>query len=195
MKSEPVWPARNRGLTRARDHDVFGLQVAVHDAECVRGSHTIRNLAGEVDGFAYPERAAIEHGPQGLALHQLGDDIGAAGIGADVVNGDDIGMIQRRARALLVQSERGGGRHRRRLSAGFLSRPCGANVRHAHARPRPCRPRPACRGSHNYQAAAGGWGLGLGTGDCSDICLSVVFWSGAAQGLPHFVAGLQGFWI
>jgi hypothetical protein len=110
MKSEPVWPARNRGLTRARDHDVFGLQVAVHDAECVRGSHTIRNLAGEVDGFAYPERAAIEHGPQGLALHQLGDDIGAAGIGADVVNGDDIGMIQRRARArFLFKASAAGG--------------------------------------------------------------------------------------
>ena len=40
-------------LARARDHDIFGLEIAVHDPECVRRSHAIRNLAGEIDGFAH----------------------------------------------------------------------------------------------------------------------------------------------
>jgi len=74
----------------------------VHDALLVGGHQTLRDLDTAISRLAQRERAIEEPLPQSLPLQQLGDDVGRAIVHADVVNGDDVGMIQRGSRACLL---------------------------------------------------------------------------------------------
>ena len=93
----------------ARDEDVLGLQIAVDDALVVRGGEPLRDLARVVDRFARRQRAAHAAAAKRLALEQLRDDVGRAGVGADVVDGQDVRVVELAggARLLLEAMQRG----------------------------------------------------------------------------------------
>ena len=82
------------GTPVAGQQDVVWLQVAMHDAGIVRCSQSAGDLHGDVDGLADPQFAAAQR----LALHQFADDVPLA----HVVDGDDVGVIQRRHGARLL---------------------------------------------------------------------------------------------
>ena len=77
-----------------RDEQVVGLQVAVDDALVVRGGEPVGNLTRVVDGFAWRQRAVLQAGAERFALEQFRDDVGRAVMGADVVNGQDVRVVE-----------------------------------------------------------------------------------------------------
>ena len=87
---------KSRILTRPslRDEQVVGLQVAVDDALVVRGGEPFGGLARVVDGFARRQRAALQPAAERFPLEQFGDDVGRAGVDADVVDGQDVRVIE-----------------------------------------------------------------------------------------------------
>jgi hypothetical protein len=52
------------------------------------------DLHAVLDSLVGGERAAPEALPQGLPLEQLGDDVGPTVVRADVVNGEDVGVVE-----------------------------------------------------------------------------------------------------
>ena len=84
------------------DDHVLGLQIPVDDAPLVRRRQAIRDLRRVVGRFARGQAAGIEHLAKRLTVEQLRDDIGDAGVGADVVDDEDVGVIQRGGRARLL---------------------------------------------------------------------------------------------
>ena len=83
------------------DHHVFGLQVAMDDAGLMRGGDGLGNLHGDGERVWGVEAAALEHGPQRDAVDELrGQELHLAVV-ADVVHGEDVGVIERRDRARL----------------------------------------------------------------------------------------------
>src|ERR1035438_467326 len=86
-------------LAVARDHDVVGLQIAVHQAgrvcRCQPGGH----LSSDLDGFWRGEGTNLDCAPQGVAAHQFGDDPVGVAVAANVVNRNEIGVIERAGRA------------------------------------------------------------------------------------------------
>ena len=92
----------------AGEEDVLRLEVAMDDAALVRRGQPARELRAEV------ERAARRDGPfanpraQRLAFQQLGDDVALLAFDADVVDGQNVGMVEhpRRPRLLLEPSQR-----------------------------------------------------------------------------------------
>src|SRR5438034_2842005 len=72
------------------DHDVFGLQVPMDDARVMRCTQCLEHLPCNLEASLNRKRAP-EPIAQGVSLHQLGHQI----VGADVMDGADIGMIQR----------------------------------------------------------------------------------------------------
>jgi hypothetical protein len=85
-----------------QDEDVLGLEIAVRDAVVVRHGQALGELAAEV------ERGGDRQGPAGqpvaqrLPVEQLGDEVLAALVGADVVDRQDRRVVQRRGRARLL---------------------------------------------------------------------------------------------
>ena len=78
----------------ARHEEVLGLQVPVDDPLLVRRREAVRDLQGVVDGLARREPPGRERRPQRLALEELLDDVRRAVVGADVVHGREVGMVQ-----------------------------------------------------------------------------------------------------
>ena len=106
----------NLGEAFGRDHDVGGLQVAVDDADVVSGGERVGHLHAELDGIHDRDLAGGDHGAHGLAPNEFHDD-GIAGTssmsgGHDVVDRDDIGVVEGRGRAGLLQEP---GAHIRRF--------------------------------------------------------------------------------
>ena len=54
----------------------------------------VGDLRADLDRLAHRDRAAVEPLAQGLAFQQLHDEVGGAVLRADVVDGDDVGMIE-----------------------------------------------------------------------------------------------------
>jgi hypothetical protein len=52
---------------------VFGLEIAVHDAACVRRFQAARDLSGYGKGFADRQRCPVDDVAERLAFEQLGD--------------------------------------------------------------------------------------------------------------------------
>ena len=86
-------------VAAARDHDVVRLQIAVHQTGRVRrreaGGHLHRNLDCPRRG----KRASLDRAPQGVPADQLGSDPVDTVVATDVVNGDDVGVVERAGRA------------------------------------------------------------------------------------------------
>ena len=72
------------------DEQVLGLEIAVHDAAAVRRRQAAGDLLGVGQRLAQRQRAVGQRRSQRLAVEQLGDDVGLAVGGADVVDGDDV---------------------------------------------------------------------------------------------------------
>ena len=85
------------------EHDVGGLDIAVDYAVGVGVVEAGTDLAHDVDNFLHRQRAMLAEQPmQGLALDVLHGDVEDAILLAGVVDGDDVGMIERTRRARLV---------------------------------------------------------------------------------------------
>ena len=99
------------GPSLRADHDVGGLQVAVHDSLGVRRGQSIGDLHGNRQQLGNGQRSAGHRLPQGLAFDQLHHDVGHASRIAHVVDGDDVGMVERGRRpSFLNEAIRGAGR-------------------------------------------------------------------------------------
>jgi hypothetical protein len=74
--------------------EILGLEVAMDDSLLVRGGETVGDLDSVVDDAAQREGAALEALAEGLAVKQLGYEIGHAVGGSHLVDDEDIGMIE-----------------------------------------------------------------------------------------------------
>ena len=74
------------------DEDVLGLDVAVHDALGVGGGERLGDGGADRAGAPPGEGAVAQVGAQRLALEQLGNRVGDAGVAAEVEDGDDVGV-------------------------------------------------------------------------------------------------------
>jgi hypothetical protein len=96
--------------------NVFGLEVAMHNACGVRLGEAISDLCGDLQRFPDGHSPGFKQRTHGLAVYKLHRDVGRCGIAAHVINRDDVGMVQSRggARFLLEtpQSLRIGGERR-----------------------------------------------------------------------------------
>ena len=81
-----------------RDEDVFGLEVAMHDALLVRGCQTVRDLNRVFDRFAN-RKAALDSIAQCPAVEELHHEIGRTVVRAHVEDRDQVRMIDRTGRA------------------------------------------------------------------------------------------------
>ncbi len=75
-------------------HDVARLQIAVHDPGGVRDCQAIGDLAGDLDRSRGFEPFRLERGVERLTHDQLHHDEWPAVHVADVVDGDDVGVVQ-----------------------------------------------------------------------------------------------------
>ena len=85
----------NLGVAASGHEDVGGLDVAMHDALGVRRIERVGDLNAKVEegvGFQGPARHAVL---EGLAVEQFHDDEALALMLANLVNGADVGMVER----------------------------------------------------------------------------------------------------
>jgi hypothetical protein len=80
--------------TRLREHDVRGLQIAMHDPFAMRRIQRARDLNGQRQCLLPCQGGLGESLRQCFALSQFHHDRRLAGKFLDSVNGADIGMIQ-----------------------------------------------------------------------------------------------------
>ena len=83
----------------AGDEQVLRLQVAMDDPFRVRRGQTCGDLPRVLNRLAQGSAPSLELRAQLLAFQQFGDDERRAIVRADVVNGQDVRMIERRGRA------------------------------------------------------------------------------------------------
>ena len=81
-----------------RQKDVVRLEVAMHDAAVVRGREAFRDLERVLDGLARRNRGRREPRPKRLPLEKLHDGVDGAAVLADVVDGEDVRVRERRHR-------------------------------------------------------------------------------------------------
>jgi hypothetical protein len=84
------------GRAASREPDVPGLHVAVHDAARVRVVERLADLVRDADRLRDRETVTRRLGQEPLdvaARHVLAHDVGLARLLADVVDGDDVGMV------------------------------------------------------------------------------------------------------
>jgi hypothetical protein len=95
---------RQRELGQAEvknlDPSIFGeeqvvrFQVTMDDAFLVRCCQPARDLLGKFNRLAYRHGTGAQTIPKRLAFQKLGHDIGRALVLAEVVNGQNVGMVQ-----------------------------------------------------------------------------------------------------
>ena len=97
----------NLDATIAADEQIVGLEVAVHDPFVVGSREALGDLYGVVDDLARRQESAVEHGAEAFALEKLGDEEWGTFVVSDVVDGQNVGMVQRgyRLRFLLEAAE------------------------------------------------------------------------------------------
>ena len=109
-----------------RDHDIGGLQVAMHDAFLVSGGERIGQRAGDFDDLLRLGAACGNQAIERLAFDQLhGDEVDVVGF-LDRIDGHDVGVIERGDGASLaleageavgIASHRGGQNFERDIAA------------------------------------------------------------------------------
>jgi hypothetical protein len=77
-----------------RDENIGRLEVAMHDADRVRGSEGARDSSRDFDRGRRPQRASAKPLRDGLPVEELGDQIGPVVLLPDVVYRDHIGMVE-----------------------------------------------------------------------------------------------------
>ncbi len=87
-------------------HDVGGLQIAMHDSSGMRGRQPIGHLHRHAQGFGEPHALARNQLVERLPIDQLHHDEGLSILFANLVDGDDIGVIQRRGGLGLLDKAR-----------------------------------------------------------------------------------------
>jgi hypothetical protein len=143
-------------LAAARYKNIRWLDVAMNDAFRVRGIERVGNLNPQVEHLVECERLLADAVLQRLAFEQLHGDEGdcfAAIIAiihyVDFIDGADVGVIQRRGRALRVEIVREWRDPLRILQAETLALPGGLVCCPRPCRPHPYRRRRAFRGSRS----------------------------------------------
>jgi hypothetical protein len=76
------------------DHEIARLEIAVDEAEGVRGENALEALLGEAAKILELKRTAVENRFHRFALDQLHHDIGPVGIDPVIEDGDDVRMLQ-----------------------------------------------------------------------------------------------------
>ena len=92
----------NLGVPAPGDEDVRRLDVAMNDALAVRRIQRVGHFGREIEQQFVLHRTPADAMLQRHAVEKLHDHEDAAVFLADVVNGADVGMIQRRSRARLA---------------------------------------------------------------------------------------------
>ena len=89
------------GETVARDHQVFRLEVAVHDARLMGLREPVGDRGGHLQRAPRLHRPGLQNLSQGLPLDELHAEIGLGLRLPEVVDGDDGRMVERRRCACL----------------------------------------------------------------------------------------------
>ena len=84
-------------------HHVLGLEIAMHDAGVVRAQERRGELLAERRDGGRRQALAVDPRAQRLALDPLHDDERRVGVLAEVVDGDDRGVVERGGGARLTQ--------------------------------------------------------------------------------------------
>ncbi len=83
------------GVALVGEHDVGGLQIAVHDLLLVRSRQARRHLRRDLEHAAHQHPLAGQRVAHLLAANQLHRDVGAPVDLADLVNDRDVRMLER----------------------------------------------------------------------------------------------------
>ena len=86
----------------APDHDVLGLDVAVHNSSIMRGCQRRGSLNCDFQNVRKLEVSFIKTTPQRFTFDQLAGNVIERIYLTDIVDGDDVGVIQRQQRARLL---------------------------------------------------------------------------------------------
>ena len=76
-------------------HDIFRLDVAMHYACRVCGGQSIRDLNRDIHGFFQIQCLVCDLLTKRLAVHKFSSNEVRTSVPPDLVNGDDVGMIER----------------------------------------------------------------------------------------------------
>ena len=85
----------NLHLPVVQDEDVVGLEIAMHDAACMRRFEPARSLRRDGGRLLRRQRTAADQVAQRLAFEQFGDGVVHAVVAAEIVNREDVGMRER----------------------------------------------------------------------------------------------------
>ena len=84
-------------------HQVVGLDVAMHDRRGVGRGQRRRGLDADVEDLAKRQRSALETLTNGFALDEFRDEESCGVVIADLVDRQDVGMIERRCGTSFVK--------------------------------------------------------------------------------------------
>ena len=77
------------------EEDVVGLEIAVDDVAAVGGGEAVGDPQAPGNGGDRRRRAVPEDPAERLALEELGHDVGLIVVDADVVDGEEVGVVER----------------------------------------------------------------------------------------------------
>ena len=75
-------------------HDVFGLDIAMHETAGMRRRQSAGELDADVHHVAHRQRALLQAVPQRLTLDELGDEVGTVIDLAEIVDDEDMRVVQ-----------------------------------------------------------------------------------------------------
>ena len=89
---------KNLDLPAAHHADILRFEIAMDDVPGVGGREAMGNLYAEVDGLPDRQRAVDQHLSQRTSVEEFHDGVHRLTIPLEVVNGQDVGMRNRRDR-------------------------------------------------------------------------------------------------